>query len=363
LSKSIKEAEKIARSLMLELQALPEDQVFGHFRKRLVKIPKEYQPLVDNLVGATLIYGHKTSGKGMNSNSASEEPGQRWISSFMRKRYVAPLAIVAIVAIVGLVGAKADMLSSNQANEPGNSELRKVRAEDLHNLIVFVHGIRDDGNLTWTNSETNTSWLELIKEDNRFNDFDLASYHYSSMLFQNGNLSISNVADQLAFRLDGELIDGYDRIVFVAHSMGGIAVRNMLLKHDIISKKVPLVYFLATPTAGADIAKLADILGIDNRQLRALTSFGKSNFLQDQSSSWRASKLSLDVYSLCAFENVPTLGIMVVDQASAESLCTGPTIPSGQTHSDIAKPYSRDSIIYKVFADEVAALASINRGD
>lgn len=360
MSKSLKEAEKIAGDLKLELQAMPQDQILDHFKKRIDEIPEEYRKLVDGFVGATLVYGHKTSESTPPPSSLVNEGTKPRNSVYARNRF---FFLSAVLAIVGAIGVFSYRQLPTQASSPGRSELRQVRFDERQNLIVFVHGIRDNGNLTWTNSETNANWLEMIKEDDRFVGFDLASYHYSSMLFQSGSLSISSVADQLAFRLDSELVDAYDSIVFVAHSMGGIVVRNLLLKNNLISEKVPLVYFLATPTAGADIAKLAGILDFNSRQLRALTSFEKSNFLQNQNSSWRASELFSTVYSLCAFESKPTHNIMVVDQASAQSLCSKRTIPSGETHTGIAKPYSRDSIVYKVFADQVDVMFSTSRDE
>lgn len=355
MTAALKEAERIARALANELQAIPQDQVLEHYNKRISEIPEEFRPLVDSTVSVGLIYGHKTNNNGLKSSTAPKAQNGHWDwRTFLKTRYVP----IFVVVLIGAIVTVALFHSSNQASDFGKSELRKLRIDDRNNLIIFVHGIRDDGNLTWTNDETGANWPEMLKEDIRFSNFDLASFHYSSLLFENGNLSISNVSDLLFFRLDHNFINNYEKIVFVAHSMGGIVVRNLLIKYDAISEKVPLVYFLATPTAGADIAKLAQVLGLKNRQLQALTSFEKSAFLQDQTSTWRTSRLSSEVYSLCAFETRATFGIMVVDQASAQSLCTGQTIPSGQTHSGIAKPYSRESIIYKVFADHITALLS-----
>lgn len=276
----------------------------------------------------------------------------RFVSKSM-KRFLWTIPALALLAIAIL---NLFPLFQGESGSSGRDELRELRHDERQNLIVFVHGIRDDGNLTWTNGTTNATWPEMLAQDERFESFDLSSYHYSSLLFQNGSLSISEVADQLAFRLDQELVDSYESIVFVAHSMGGLVVRNLLLKHDYLADQVPLIYFLATPTAGADIARLANVLDLGNRQLDAMTSFEQSNFLQDQSSSWRASSMFSEIYSLCAFENRTTFGVLVVNQASAESLCTERTVPSGESHAGIAKPYSEDSIVYDAFADQVVAL-------
>lgn len=344
----LKKAEEIAHKLKLELLALPQEQVFDHFRSQIDEIPEEYKALVDGMVAATLVYGLKANG-----SNPKQPKVTRWRPNLNGWVFVAFLVPVVIVAL------NVFPLAQSESEPSGRDELRELRNDGRDNLIVFVHGLRDNGNLTWTNGETKVVWPEMLSKDDRFEGFDISSYHYSSMLFQNGSLSVSHVADQLAFRLDQNLVDKYENIVFVAHSMGGLVVRNLLIKNDFLSDKVPLIYFLATPTAGSDIARLAKVIDLGNSQLDAMTSFEQSNFLQDQASAWRASKMFSEVYSLCAFENKLTIGVLVVDQASAQSLCTERTVPSEESHSGIAKPYSENSIVYKAFADRVVATLGV----
>lgn len=245
----------------------------------------------------------------------------------------------------------------SMATAYGN-ELRQIKTNDGDTLIVFVHGIRDDGNQTWTNDDNNIFWPDLISADPIFDKTDISTFHYSSLLLDGDDISISNVSDQLNFFLDERTLSKYQRIVFIAHSMGGLVVRNLLLKFDRITQKVPLVYFLATPTTGSDIARLAKLSGINNRQLRAMGSFSESNFLEDQYSHWRAADAVKNIVSLCAFETRSTMGVVVVNRSSAQALCTGTTIPSGKNHTQIAKPSGIGDIIHKVFADAMAEILS-----
>lgn len=348
MSESLKQAEEIARKLKLELQGLTQEEALELFHSRIDEIPEEYRGLVDGWVAATLVYGHTAEGK----ERARPVPFVSNLPKIGRRKLVS----IAVLGVIVFAAVSVLPVDRTETEPSGRDELRELRADGRNNLLVFVHGIRDDGNETWTNADTNANWPDMIRSDPRFDDFDLSTYHYSSSLFFNGNLSISNIADQLAFRLDRELIDSYNSIVFVAHSMGGLVVRNLLIKNDRIARKVPLIYFLATPSAGSDIAKLGTSLGLESRQLDALTSFERSNFLQDQNSAWRASEVLSRIYSLCAFESRRTLGVIVVDQASAQSLCTGVTVPSGETHSGIARPHSQGSIVYEAFADRVDEL-------
>jgi pimeloyl-ACP methyl ester carboxylesterase len=67
---------------------------------------------------------------------------------------------------------------------------------------------------------------------------------------------------------DQRVFEDHKSIVFLAHSMGGIIVRQFLLtRHDLA--KIAMLYFYATLTNGAELARTArEISG--NAQLRGL---------------------------------------------------------------------------------------------
>jgi WD40 repeat protein len=229
-------------------------------------------------------------------------------------------------------------------------ELRAQHLRQGDTLVVFVHGFRDDGENTWTNPETGANWPDLLSQDIRFASVDIVTFHYPSSLSGQVNLSVSNVAEQLGQLLKSRNYNRYERIIFVAHSMGGLVVRNMLLKKRDLAGKVPLIMFLATPSAGSFVANYAHAFGLGGRQLRALQTLENSNFLEDQDSQWRNWNDASNIHSFCAYEKLRTSGVFVVGQASAQSLCTGPTLPVEADHSGIAKPDSAEHIVYKTFA-------------
>lgn len=229
-------------------------------------------------------------------------------------------------------------------------ELRPQHLRDGETLIVFVHGFRDDGESTWTNEDTKASWPDMLSEDGRFDTVDIVTFHYPSALTGQLDLSVSQIADQLDLLLKGQEYSHYSQIVFVAHSMGGLVVRNMLLKNRALAARVPMIMFLATPTAGSALADYSTAFGLRRRQLSALQTLEKSNFLEDQDSQWRSWQESSGIFSFCAYETKPTSGVMVVTQASAQSLCSGQTLPAPENHSGIAKPASMEHIVYKTFS-------------
>lgn len=290
----------------------------------------------------------------LKENSSPKKVSRGKTPHSQTKLYCTCIAIVlAALFVIGL--AQGTMSLNRGTPSTSSAELREVRKASGRSLVIFVHGVRDDGVKTWTNEVTGAQWPKLMMSDNVFDGVDIMTYHYSSQLFGGHNLSISNVADRLGIRLNLELQNGYDSVVFVAHSMGGIVVRNLLLKQRKLAEKVPLVYFLSTPTAGSDVAKIADALGIKSQQLSAMRSFEQSNFLEDQNSSWRAWH-EKKTYSLCAYETRKTKGMKVVDAASAQSLCDGDVLPAEQNHSNIAKPASKSSLVYKFFAEKFSQL-------
>ncbi|MFZ5965496.1 esterase/lipase family protein [Thalassococcus sp. BH17M4-6] len=230
-----------------------------------------------------------------------------------------------------------------------SQELRSVRQSDNSILIVFVHGVRDDGEETWTNRRTGASWPDLLISDPVFDSADIATYHYPSNVWERGGLSISQVADDLRLRLESSKFDQYDQVVFVSHSMGGLVTRNFLLKNREYAAQVPLMFFLATPSGGSNLADIASYITGNNDQIRGLQELENNNFLQDQTSSWQSWAGRTNIKTLCAYETVPTKRFYVVEQVSAQLLCTEKPVPVAENHSNIVKPNGPDATVYIAF--------------
>jgi pimeloyl-ACP methyl ester carboxylesterase len=136
-------------------------------------------------------------------------------------------------------------------------------AHDPELDVIFVHGLGSDAG-GWVNSDTMFDWpLELGKRDARLRTF--AVEYYAPMM---GSQTVSPNYQALAIKLfdDLKIKDvGTRPIVFVAHSLGGIIVKQVLrhaqAKEDPIFSQTRAVIFLATPHAGATIATLGGHLG------------------------------------------------------------------------------------------------------
>jgi pimeloyl-ACP methyl ester carboxylesterase len=126
-------------------------------------------------------------------------------------------------------------------------------------VFVFVHGIFSNSSDCWTNSN-GTYWPSLLKSDTRFSDPNIYLGGYDTRI-DSGSFGIYDAADQLFANLRVAGSDGKDpplekkNLVFIAHSTGGIVVRQVLLEHAAEFKdKAVAVILIASPGRGSQWA-------------------------------------------------------------------------------------------------------------
>jgi hypothetical protein len=159
-------------------------------------------------------------------------------------------------------------------------------------------------------------------------------------------LSIDELGDNLRLQLNGNGVDAYQRIIFVAHSMGGLVTRAYLLKNREAAAHTSFIYFLSTPTEGSEVASLGTLFS-RNPQLGKMRPMNAEDFLADQLRQWLAAELKIPSY--CAYERQDTLGLSVVKMQSASALCTKALDPINANHINIAKPANASSDVYQGF--------------
>ena len=173
-------------------------------------------------------------------------------------------------------------------------------------LILFIHGFTGS-HATWKNSQ-GISFAEILLEDDYISDsFDVASYEYFTKLtdllattnstysrvkslFLGGaaktqkNLEINelsnNLRDEIRFRL-GQ----YENIYVIAHSMGGLLTKSLVV-NDIKSSgstKIKLFLSLAVPHQGASLGALGSMIS-SNLQIENLNSV--SSYIGTLTETW-----------------------------------------------------------------------------
>lgn len=219
-------------------------------------------------------------------------------------------------------------------------------------LIIFVHGINGNKKTTWTNKRINESeeffWPEELAKDEKFKNADVLSYGYESKC--GSSLNIWQLAEDLRHELAVVLEKRPKQsISFVAHSMGGLVVREFILSgQEKIIAPIKSVVLLATPNHGSAIAKFASNF-CDSESLKHLTD-EETGYIAKLNRDWVANYgafVHAKGFEISAgYEKNPYLfGERVVDMPSATAY-SGNYFGFEKNHLTIAKPINIHDRVY-----------------
>ena len=208
-------------------------------------------------------------------------------------------------------------------------------------IIIFLHGVLGDGRSTWSNGETN--WPDLLKQDDAFASASIYVHVYKTDLKGGlSNLNIDELSTQLKARLDDAKVMQHGRLIFVAHSMGGLLARQLLMSYGEIADKTKFILFLSTPTTGATIANLARLVSRDPNFTLIAKAMERYSFLTEKQRGWVKLGLAQKIHSYCGYETKETyygpFHLLVVDETSATFQCLNGIFAVQADHLEIAKP-------------------------
>jgi pimeloyl-ACP methyl ester carboxylesterase len=225
-------------------------------------------------------------------------------------------------------------------------------------VIVFVHGLH--GSRESWRAANGAYWPDMIAKDPRFafSDIEVAEYPTPA---SNGRLSSDQLADVLWTRLKQDHVWEHREVVFIAHSLGGILVEEMLLRHPDDAARVRFIVSYGTPHEGSSIARMASIYDRDPL-LNDLSDASSNAFLTKLEDSWRGHDSVNGIHRFCAFESqdtVPDNGFgrylkthaRVVSYFSATYGCDVTTPPQEiqADHLHMVRPLDRTSSAYNFF--------------
>ena len=225
-------------------------------------------------------------------------------------------------------------------------------------VIVFVHGIHGSRD-SWRASN-GAYWPELIRTDPHFSysDVDVAEYPTPS---SNGKMSSVQLADILWARLNQDHVWEHREVVFIAHSLGGILVEEMLLRHPVEAARVKFIVSYGTPHEGSPIARLASLYDKDPL-LNDLSDATDNTFLTELENNWRGHDSVNGIHRFCAYETKDTMPdnafgrylkthARVVSFFSATYGCDVTTPPQAieADHVGLVRPRDRKSSAYNFF--------------
>ncbi|KAH8588254.1 hypothetical protein B0O99DRAFT_693645 [Bisporella sp. PMI_857] len=252
----------------------------------------------------------------------------------------------------------------------------------LHTLdIVVVHGLNGDPLFSWTHPVTKAFWpqdfLPLDIPEARVMTFG----YNATAAFGNTTADIVDHAkDLLGSLLDKREIDEEQRrpIIFIAHSLGGIVVKQALLsariesQYSSINESTVGIIFFGTPHTGSEKAAYGKILGSvasaminkpSSKLLSALQS--NSDILARLTSDFRH---QLPQYQIVTFYETRPMGLFkkeIVEKQSALLQVAGEDQqPINANHRDMCKFAARDDENYeKLFKRIRRMLKAKNRNE
>ncbi len=278
-------------------------------------------------------------------------------------RTVCPCLALALVVYFSLPAHAQTIGTPNSAtvSQPWVGGYLGAKDTKRKTVIVFVHGVLGDYQSTWTN-KNGVYWPQLVAKDPGFQDANVYVHRFDSPKLETAQ-DVEELATRLGDFLDKDgVIRDHNRIVFVCHSMGGLITRAFLVQRRLPPKKVPLIYFFGTPTAGANAASLAYLVS-KNEQFRNMMPFVPGSYVEALAKKWlatsedRATGYPKKIWSYCAYEKKEYLGRIIVDELSATHLCNAQPRSILSDHLDMVKPDSLNSEphVYLTKAYQIAA--------
>ncbi len=225
-------------------------------------------------------------------------------------------------------------------------------------VIVFVHGLH--GSRESWRAANGAYWPDMVRTDPRFaySDVDVAEYPTPA---SHGKMSSAQLSDVLCTRLRQDHVWDHREVVFIAHSLGGILVEEMLLRHPAETAHVRFIVSYGTPHEGSSMARMASIYDSDPL-LNDLSDASDNTLLTQLENNWRSRESVNSIHRFCAYESVDTTPensfgrylkahARVVSYFSATYGCDVTTPPQEiqADHLHMVRPADRSSSAYDFF--------------
>lgn len=223
-------------------------------------------------------------------------------------------------------------------------------------LVVFVHGIFGTIDSTFRAPGQQLGWPEITDADPLFDDADIRTFQFESTLNPSSS-RIIDIAKLMKTELEAEDIDilGYNDVVFVAHSLGGIVVRQYLVNESklegrgvLAGGRIKGLYLLGTPMNGAGIANLGSEFFNSPTLFELNESHDPNAFLNRLRADWIDAKLGTEIPSDCIHETKGEVTFEVLgfelwsaepaDRESVEALCNIGLSGFPENHGGLVKP-------------------------
>ena len=223
----------------------------------------------------------------------------------------------------------------------------------MKKVVLFVHGL-GGGEGTFGKFE------KLIKDDPDLN-YSTSIFLYptsvTNMIPMSKFARVQTLSDALKTFINHTLRE-FDEIVLVAHSLGGLLVRQYLLTewNSRRETKVKKIIFYAVPQDGAGLAKVSSYISWRHQHLKQLTR--ASEFLENLNNSWATSKIESE-YEM---KIVIAAGDEVVSENSSRANFRHLEIEvlADKGHSSIVKPVNEKDLSFVILKNFLRSVKTIS---
>jgi predicted alpha/beta-fold hydrolase len=254
-------------------------------------------------------------------------------------------------------------------NDPPSQWYQEPEADKP--VVIFVHGILSNGSRTWM-SGAQEGWARLLAGDAAFRGWGIVVANWYSTVFSESRTleqEAEGLYNELQTPLNGEKVPfAAKKIIFIAHSMGGLVVRQMLVQHQELCESAEIsVVTLSTPALGANIAALLAALSTATQHAQALALRPSSEVLATLHSAFKkfVGKHTKNVTGIELVEELLVAqrvrmplqkqirrltdqGPPLVSYDDQGKYFGDPVIIHGTDHASIARPKSRRERSYQV---------------
>jgi len=134
--------------------------------------------------------------------------------------------------------------------------------------IVFIHGFTGHKETTWG------LFPHFLQTEPCLKKWDIWSVGFSTSLYPelrgiwSADPGIEKLALALRTRCSHGDLSTYDRLIFIAHSMGGLVVQQAIVGDATLSSRVDALFFFGVPTLGLVKARIFSFLKLQVRDMR-----------------------------------------------------------------------------------------------
>ncbi|WP_053971150.1 ABC-three component system protein [Mangrovimonas sp. ST2L15] len=239
----------------------------------------------------------------------------------------------------------------------------RKNTKEVDTIVIFIHGFIG-GEGTWVSGDGTMPFIDSIFNDDLVNKVDIGLFLYHSKLMElfpkiktlqkflgkkkvTINLPIDNLADLLLTQVK-YICSGYENIILVGHSMGGLVGKKYILKdikRNSISK-VKLYISLATPHSGSDLATYGKRI-IENCQVSDLAPLSEN--ITKLNAEWVQCKVLPKRFYAQGLSDkvVPPISGISLDRDELEP------IYSDDDHFSIIKPDDGSDVIVHALRTEI----------